>query len=126
MKTMKYIFVSLSFLLSIAIFVFGIINVKINNEMKNYTETKAVIIKKEDTKTDQIKEYTLKYNVQDKTLEKKVKLNNTYKEQDEITIYFNNTDNTKVLLTKNNISPIIIFTIAILTSIMGIYVLKKY
>ena len=126
MKTMKYIFVSLSFLLSIAIFVFGIINVKINNEMKNYTETKAVIIKKEDTKTDQIKEYTLKYNVQDKTLEKKVKLNNTYKEQDEITIYFNNIDNIIVLLSKNNISTIIIFTIAILTSIMGIYVLKKY
>ena len=126
MKTMKYIFVSLSFMLSIAICVFGIITIKINNEMKNYTETKAVIIKKEDTKTEQIKEYTLEYNVQEKALDKKVKLNDTYKEKDEITIYYNNEDNTQILLTKNNISPIIIFTIAILISIMGFYVLKKY
>lgn len=116
--------------LGIILIVFGVIIFGINKENQNYIKTNAIVSRMDLVRESYIDEnhneveatynVYVKYNVDGKEYEEELGELSGYKENQEITIYYNPDDPVKITQTKSLVLPIVMILFGFVSFIGGI------
>lgn len=116
--------------LGIILIVFGVIIFGINKENQNYIRTNAIVSRMDLVRESYIDEnhnvveatynVYVKYNVDGKEYEEELGELSGYKENQEITIYYNPDDPVKITQTKSLVLPIVMILFGFVSFVSGI------
>ena len=116
--------------LGIILIVFGVIIFGINKENQNYIKTNAIVSRMDLVRESYIDEnhnvveatynVYVKYNVDGKEYEEELGELSGYKENQEITIYYNPDDPVKITQTKSLVLPIVMILFGFISFVGGI------